>query len=413
MKLSWFASIAAISASVFLSDQAFAQPLFDCADSIECTVANSDIVLVGKLVEFGEEQARGDQGREAKIIVEESLKVPFRESYDEGISVRLSCPESVLADWKDHSRRLLVAIGEQSPRATAIDLTPEKLEVLTEDFELLRDPADVIRIVKETVERMPPAVKRIHTFKLLVPHDVFAKTRSAKYHGMFLKVPVDERLEKKACEYLDSDDYSRRSEGVEALRYFKSDENSERLKAALKDPGWGYLHHAEHNRGIEVRYYGVRREAYRILKSWGIETQKPAFSEEITKLDRVTLEDFSNREQVTDRDIEALSRFENLHILFFLNSRVTDENLKAVAKLKGLRELHLDGTTVTDAGLKSLTELSQLQYLGLGGTQVTDAGLKELAAFKSLRGVKLRGASVTNDGIAELGKLRPELQIER
>ena len=43
MKLSWFAAIAVFGASALLSDQAFAQPLFDCADSIECTVANSDI----------------------------------------------------------------------------------------------------------------------------------------------------------------------------------------------------------------------------------------------------------------------------------------------------------------------------------------------------------------------------------
>jgi hypothetical protein len=412
MKPPWFAAPLALGVLAVAATRTLAQPLFDCVDSIECTVANSDLVLVGKLVKFGEEGAN-DQGREATITVEESLKVPFRESYHERISVRLAYPESVLADWKDHSRRLLLVIRDESPRATVIDLTPENLEVLTENFKILRDPADVIQIVKETVERMPPAAKRIHTFKLLVPHDVFAKTRSAKYHGMFLKVPVDERLEKKACEYLDSDDYSRRHYGVEAMRYFKSDENIVRLKAALKDPGWSYLHQAEHNRGVEVRYYGVRRLAYRILKSWGIETQKPAFRVEIVKLDRVTLEDFSNRKQVTDRDIEALSRFENLHILFFSNSRVTDANLKAVAKLKGLRELHLDGTAVTDAGLKSLAELVQLQYLGLGGTKVTDAGLKELAEFKSLRGVNLRGASVTDDGIAELGKLRPELQIER
>jgi hypothetical protein len=195
MKLCWFASIAAIGASVLLSDQAFAQPLFDCVDSIERTVANSDIVLVGKLVKFGEEQARGEQGRQATITVEESLKVPFHESYDEGISVRLRYPESVLADWKDHSRRLLVAIGEQSPRATVIDLTPENLEVLTEDFKILRDPADVIQIVKETVERMPPAIKRIHTFKLLVPHDVFAKTnvvrsRTSRGHLCFTTRPL-------------------------------------------------------------------------------------------------------------------------------------------------------------------------------------------------------------------------------
>ena len=281
----WFTAILALGVLAVAAAPARAQPVFVFAESIECTVANADLVLVGKLVEFDEDETNDDQGRKATIAVEETLKVRFDESYEK-IRVRLSYPESVFADWKGHSRRLLVAIREESPRATVIDLTPENLEVLTEDFELLRDPADVIRIAKETVQRMPSAVKRIHTFRLLVPHDVFAKTRSAKGSGMYLSVPVDERLEKRACDYLSSDDYSRRSEGVEALRYFKSDENIVRLKAALKDPGWGYLQHAEHNRGVEVRDYGVRREAYRILITWGIKTEKPLFREEIVNLQK-------------------------------------------------------------------------------------------------------------------------------
>ena len=76
------------------------------------------------------------------------------------------------------SSRLLVVYEEYAPYATTvIELVPGKMEVLTADFTLLREPETVIRATKEALRRMSPAVKRIHTFGLHVPRELIAKTQ--------------------------------------------------------------------------------------------------------------------------------------------------------------------------------------------------------------------------------------------
>ena len=134
---------------------------------------------------------------------------------------------------------------------------------------------------------MPAAVRRIHTFGLEVPREAVAGTKREEYYKtggyLSLSVPVDERLEKRARDYCRSESYRRREEGVRALRYFKSDENIARVKRLLNDPGWAYLYHAQENKGIEVRIYGVRQEAYRTLRVWGIDVEMPVIREEVQK----------------------------------------------------------------------------------------------------------------------------------
>src|SRR5947209_1628677 len=287
MRASWLKPLVAVGVSLVASVRVHAQPLFGHAESIECTVANADLVLVGKLVEFGGGGQAAERGRhEGTIDVVEVLKEgiftgePYRR-----LRVNLSYPASVLASWKDRSRRLLVAVKEDAPDATSvIDLGDERLEVLTAGFTLLREPEAVIRVAKETVRRTPAPVRRLHTFGLAVPREAVAGTRWGKDYEtgghLVLSVPVDGRLEQRAQDYLRSESYQRREEGVRALRYFKSGENIARVRMLLDDPGWAYLRHAQENEGIEVRIYGVRREAYRTLKSWGMDAEEPMIREE-------------------------------------------------------------------------------------------------------------------------------------
>ena len=288
MRSAWLKSLVAVGISLVASVRAHAQPLFGHAESIECTIANADLVVIGKLAEFGGgEPADERAGHEATIAVEETLKEdlftiePYRR-----LRVHVLCPESVLATWKDHSRRLLVAVKEDAPSATTvIELARDGSEVLTADLALLRDPEAIIRIAKETVRRMPASTRRIHTFRLTVPREAVAGTKWEAYYGtggcLVLSVPADERLERRAQDYIRSQSYMRREEGARALRYFKSPENVARVQGLLNDPGWAYLRHASENRGTEVRIYGVRREAYRTLKSWGVNAEKPKIREEV------------------------------------------------------------------------------------------------------------------------------------
>jgi hypothetical protein len=272
------------------SAEVHAQPLFGSVESIESTVANADLVLVGKIVEVGPEQKDSSKGHEVVLAVEQTLKQdifqtePFRR-----LRLVVHLPKSVLAKWKDRSTRLLMIVTTELPAdsTTVIDLTPDSLQVLTADFRLLRDPKAVIEAARETVRRMPVAVKRIHTFGLVVPREVVVGTEWEKYYktggSLGVSVPVDARLEKWACDAIRSATYGRREEGVRALRYFKSKENVARVKGLLNDPGWAYLKHPQENNGIEVRVYGVRQEAYRTLKSWGIDVEKPTIREELRR----------------------------------------------------------------------------------------------------------------------------------
>ena len=410
MKSPLWKPFAAAWASLFVSTAAQAQPLVGGVESIECAVANSFQVVVGTIVEVhAKVETDTSAGREVTMLVEEILKG----SHYERVRVGLRRPAADLAGWKERSTRLLVMQGDPRTEMDVIDLTDKGLAVFTSDLTLLRKPEDVIRAAKETVRRMP-GVKRIERYKLRVPDRATVagtKWEEVYKNGSYIRVavPIDDRLEKLAIEYLRAKDYEQRREGAILLSYFKSDENVARAKALLDDPNWGYSHRAEDNRGVEVRSYGVREMAYSALRDWGVKVEKPVTAEEVWKPDvvrRVTLAD-----QVTDADLKKLASFKNLESLLLSYSGVTDEQLKEVAKLADLRDLYLSNTTVTDEGLKHLAALKNLRHLCLSGTAVTDEGLKVLAGFPSLQKIDLDGAKkVTAGGLAELLKLRPDLK---
>jgi hypothetical protein len=279
-----------VAISVFVAVEARAQPLFPAARSIETTVANADLVVVGKLVEIpAAKPAAERRGHEIVLAVEETLKQDLFtiDPYDR-LAVHVSKPLAEIEDWKRRGNRLLVAHDDSAPdECTVFELGPGRCKALAADFTLLRDGEDVLRVAKQTVQRMPAAIKRIHTFPLVVPREVVVGTQWEPYYGtgghLRLSVPVEERLEKRAQDYISSDSYQKRQEGVRALRYFKSDGNIARVKPLLGDAGFGHLKRAEENGGVEVRWYAVRDEAYRTLRAWGVNVEKPVIQEEVRK----------------------------------------------------------------------------------------------------------------------------------
>ena len=68
---------------------------------------------------------------------------------------------------------------------------------------------------------------------------------------------------------------------MRALRYFRSDGNIARLRGMLDDPGWAMVAFAQDNRGVEVRSYGIRQGAYDILRSWGVDVERPVVRQEV------------------------------------------------------------------------------------------------------------------------------------
>ena len=274
-----------IVACHFLSspELADAQPLVAGAESIETTVINADLVFVAKVIKIRDsKQVDGREVFNTSIEIEKTLKqeVSNHEPYTK---LQMSMPRSlaVLKDWQDRSARLLVAYDENQPDfTTVIELVPGKMEILKSDFTLLREPKDVIRAAEDALQRTPAAIKRMHTFRLWVPRKLIADTKWEQYHGLRLTVPVDKQLEQRAIRNLVSDNYQQREEAVRALRYFKTEENIERVKSKLGDAGWSYLRHPLNNNGVGVRLFGVRKEAYHTLKLWDVEVEEPVFQEE-------------------------------------------------------------------------------------------------------------------------------------
>jgi len=154
-----------------MSIQARAQPLFAHTESIESTVANADLVFIGRITNFAPLHMKGQpEGHQVGMVIEEILKMELQEGPYERLGIFVPGADSVLKDWLSRSCRLLVAYDETAPFAsTVIELAQDKVEVMAADCRLLRDPDAVVQAARETVRHMPRAVKRVHTFRLEVP----------------------------------------------------------------------------------------------------------------------------------------------------------------------------------------------------------------------------------------------------
>lgn len=274
-----FRSLGLITCMLFFgSAPAMAQPIFGGAESVELTVARSRVVVVGKIIEVSDDlpDGPGDE-RLATILVEETLK-----GKHQARQVALSrYPRSQLTEWEGQSTRLLVGLDSGPQIQTRfVDLTPNKVEVLTADATLLRTPEEVLKIARETVLRLP-GTARIKEFRYDVPSTPYAGTHWEGFYAITVSIPVDDRLQQQALKWIQSKEYGRKEDGAKALRYFKTDENIKHITALLDDPSWGYLKHPDQNNGIEVRHYGVRKAAYATLTYWGVKVKKPQFREEI------------------------------------------------------------------------------------------------------------------------------------
>ncbi|PHS03245.1 MAG: hypothetical protein COA78_18730 [Blastopirellula sp.] len=293
MQATWSKSLLIVGIFLASSAHAYAQPLIPHADSIETTVANADLVFIATIEKFDPKKPTDDRpGHDATIIIEETLKIYYlqEESYKR-MSIFIPHAASVLEDWQKRGARLLIiAYDEYYPYETkVIELTPGKMEIMTADFKLLRNPEPVLKAARETIRRMPTAIKRINTVRLSVPHKIIIGTQWQKYYGtgghLMLTVPADERLEKRAQAYIRSESYMKRYEGIQALRYFKSDKNITLVKTLLKDPGItrNYSPGVKEEPGTETTIYAVRSIAHQVLRSWGVEVEKPVIRVEVRK----------------------------------------------------------------------------------------------------------------------------------
>ena len=232
--------------------------------SIDYIVADADQVLVGRYQKIGTVALDSKDGHQQPVAfaVEEILKgdrpldLPFASW--EGVYQGENRP-AVVSDRQTDSHRLLVAVHHNAAapaRITFIDLDADGLAILRADLVILKTSAEVIQAAKDEVRRIPPGNKRIDAAELPAPgYDV----KGAPFSGFVVIIPVDERLEERAHAILRGERDGQRSVAVDALKYFKSDENIRLLTGLLSDPD-----------------PSIRRYASHELMGWGIDGVKPA-----------------------------------------------------------------------------------------------------------------------------------------
>jgi hypothetical protein len=151
-----------------------------------------------------------------------------------------------LKRWKDAKVELLLFLPSAGWGRAVVELEGKaRPEVFSADYKVLRDRADVLRHAKQSIVRS--AGREPKSQRLLLLPALVKGTRWFEYcetsGGVELVVPVDERLEKRALEWvkpgLDRDLHNeriRREAAVQALSHFKTESNIAVLRGLLDDP---------------------------------------------------------------------------------------------------------------------------------------------------------------------------------
>jgi Leucine-rich repeat (LRR) protein len=114
--------------------------------------------------------------------------------------------------------------------------------------------------------------------------------------------------------------------------------------------------------------------------------------------------------RISDRGLRALKSapaIEDLNLYFA--EQITDEGASVVRNWKHLKRLNLRGTKITDATLEFLAGVPTLESLDIGWAQITDTGLDHLTALTNLRRLSMGGNKLTDTALQFLRQM-PQLE---
>jgi hypothetical protein len=301
------------------------------AASLEWLVADSDVVVRATVVDVSREPANGldrvrvtvdvhetvkgrptkrlkfdayaapevktfeelkETGQESLLFLVRAERHPFKaEVRGDGVDVATELEPHEVSEWQwDQS---IVRLG---PPAAKQRLT---LPIFTVDLRLLTIPDEVLQAARAAVVEGGKA-ERVRFHEVHLFYDVMRVTGKSG-DANILYVPIDGRLEAAARAWIKSPgDILRRlgiarpeginhrwsltdplrSEGVRALRHFKSDENIVILKGLLDDDAFSHrkVEKGEQD-GISEKVYYIRKEAFETLRGWGVEVNEPVLKE--------------------------------------------------------------------------------------------------------------------------------------
>ena len=266
--------VTTVLAFLFCSiDLAYAQPGYKVVESVDSMVTNTDLVCIAKVKEFEEVVVAGNVGRRkfrAVFAITQKMKAPNLFPTNSPRVFHVFSDPDELTRWQKQGCRLLLAVDlENEDNNHTVELDATNPQFLTAEFKLLNNSESILRAVKLVADTMPTQIRRIHTFELMVPIDVQSKMNSDQ--TMVLRVPADQRLEKKARTFLASNSPDVRSQGLRAIWFFKTKENIAAVRQLLDDPFQRPEFGDNENRLI----YPVRHDAYNLLLNWNVDVEKP------------------------------------------------------------------------------------------------------------------------------------------
>jgi len=104
--------------------------------------------------------------------------------------------------------------------------------------------------------------------------------------------------------------------------------------------------------------------------------------------------------QLSDKDLEPITRMNSLYRLVLHNTTITDESLTYIAEVESLRSINLFNTKITDDGLRLLARLPNLKGLDLGATNISDEGLRYIGECSKLERLSLTESHRTKGNVS-------------
>jgi hypothetical protein len=377
--------------------------------SLDVPMMSAATVVTGWVADF-EPNPQDARAWITTVAVTETLRGDRRAQ----LTVRFSADRPTMEARQRTSALLLIAVpADGSFRPTVIDLSDRELAVMTADLRLLRTPDEVLQAARAIVARttnprkpqafgVPVQATRLEGTPLDNRKNLYPRS-----DFVFVDVPVDERLERRARDELKSEEPLRRRNAAEALRHFPGQATIDLLEPLLEDGGWEDQYRDRDNTFLHSQFNNVRRAAFATLRSLGAKVEEPS-SLRPQNPDEQVMSVALDSARAATADIRNLGRYPNLTHLYLAGQSLTIDEWAMVGQLRTLEALFIEGSNVSDSTLPLLSDLHALRYLGLGNTDVTDTGLMVLARFGSLKKADL-GQRVTARGIAALAKARPDI----
>ena len=254
-------------------------------ESIEWVTADSDRVIVGKVVKV--ETVAGHE-----VATVEVTKTLRGKHEPKATFVLRSYHGGVAKDWLDAGVPMLFFLRTREhtkdadklpkgydwvlrddgnyPSVVALDKAGRGMDVFTREFGMLTDKAAILKHIEAYAKSIPADWKK-QSIQFHAPGDsaVFEKLWAGS--AVVFTLPVDAQLEVQGRRWCKSDDVGIRARGAKVLGNFKNDENIKLLRSLLQDPGF-YT-------GDGMRRYVARAAAYEVLRGFGIEVPRPVLEQ--------------------------------------------------------------------------------------------------------------------------------------